>query len=127
MNIFKDIKTAISITAALRKARAAGEEPVVQLGTYLRVETSTGFLNTVEDCCLWNGPRDVYLAAERAFDALPNATKHRLAFSPKDGEFCERVRTWRELVAPAMSPEHCRAATITVLQWYRHVKNMKAR
>ncbi len=116
MNIVNDVRAAVQFLVDRRKAR---KEPVQQVK---HREPSVSFYDTVEGCVIGNLAPDICKASASAFRALPYETKHRLAFAPKNGEFCERAQLWKEALQPVMSQKQYAAAMIAILRWYRHTK-----
>lgn len=120
MNIVNDVKAVVQFFVDRRKAR---KEPVQQVK---HREPSVSFYDTVEGCVIWNLPPDIYEPAARAFRELPYEVKHRMAFSPKNGEFCERAKLWKEeVLQPVLSQKQSSTAMIAILRWYRHIKAMQ--
>ncbi len=112
----------------MRKARKDGVRIEVQRAKTMEIPLIGGtvsFYSTVEGCQLANGDRIICDIAEEAFHGLLYEDKHRLTFSPKDGEFVERVYFWKTLFAPVMTPGQCRNAMLQILQWYIHIKQMR--
>lgn len=66
--------------------------------------------------------REIVNAAQRAFSRLPDSEKHKLAFSPKAGEFAERAAFWKELLRPDMPEQQYRKAILTLIRQYIRIK-----
>lgn len=125
-NILSDIKTAASLFGEVRKARKSGAEiRVQQVKQYPFIFDMAGILSTVEGCTLINGDRTIFDIAQKAFNSLPYEVRHRLTFSPKDGEFTERVQFWKNLLKPVMSSKQYHTGMQTIIRWYIHIKHMR--
>ncbi len=116
MNMVNGVRAAVRFFVNRRKAR---KKPTGHS------EPGVSFYDTVEGCVLWNLPPDICKVAAGAFRALPYAVKHRMAFTPKNGEFCDRARFWSAILRPAMSQDQYSAAMIAILRWYRNIKAMQ--
>lgn len=121
-SILTDIQIAASLFKEARKARRSGSVIQVQQVKEYPVFTACGILSTVEGCTLMNGNGEIFCIAQRVFNELPYEERHRLTFSPKNGEFTERVQFWRELLRPVMSEKQCHEAMQTIIRWYIHIK-----
>lgn len=129
MNSFiSDIRTAAGIFKDIRQERKSGKEVVFQKRIVLPCISGggVGFYNTVEGCVLANCGKDVNDIARTAFDRLPYEEQHRLSHRIEDGTFIERAIFWKELLRPLMTPAQYRRALIGILQWYIHIKQLKA-
>lgn len=125
----KSILTDIQITASLfkevRKARRSGSGIQIQHVKEYPILTTCGILSTVEGCTLTNGNREIFYIVQKVFDELPYEERHRLTFSPKNGEFNARVQFWRKLLRPAMSAKQYHEAMQTIIRWYIHIKRRR--
>ena len=121
-SILSDIKTAVSMFREVRKDRSSGSGIRVQQVKEYPVLTTCGILSTVEGCALINGNSEIFCIAQQVFNKHPYEERHRLAFSPQNGEFTERVRFWRELLRPVLSEKQCHEAMQTIIRWYIHIK-----
>lgn len=106
-NLFTDIKTAVRLTGEVRSARKQG----VKVTTCYRVPLlKTGYWGWTMEGCLLDGPK--WRAAIAAFDALPEATRYALTFTPqRPGEWVERAQLYRDLWRPALPPRPGRRQT----------------
>ncbi len=118
MNMVNDVRAAVRFFVDRRKAR---KEPV---GSVKRSKPSVSFYDTMEGCVIWNLTPDIRQAAASAFRALPYEAKHRMAFSPKNGEFCDRAKFWSATLRPVMPQDQYSAAMIAILRGYRDIKAM---
>lgn len=105
---------------AARDARKMGGH--VEVVKELPCIRSNSFLNTVEGCTLWNCGKNVYQFADEVFRNLPAETQNRLAFSPNEGEFCERARFWKAELKSAMPSSEYYIAIRAIYRWYIHIK-----
>lgn len=121
-NILTDIKTTAYLFKEVRKARRSGNGIRVQPVKQYPVFTACGILSTVEGCTLINGNGEIFCIAQQVFNELPYEERHRLTFSPKNGEFTERVQFWRELLRTAMTEKQSHEAMQTIIRWYIHIK-----
>ena len=119
MSMVNDVRAAVRFFVDRRKARKKS------IGPIKHNEPGFSFYDTVEGCVIWNLTPDIRKAAASAFRALPYEAKHRMAFSPKDGEFCERAQIWSAILRPVMSRNQYSAAMIAILRWYRNIKAMQ--
>lgn len=124
-NAIHDIKTTLGVFKDLRKARKEGGEIVVVQKRQIPIIVSGGFYNTVEGCALsWLDSKIVDLACE-AFNGLPDDEKHRMQFSPKDGDFIERAILWKDIFKPVMTQNQRHIAMNCIIEWYIHIKKMR--
>lgn len=87
-------------------------------------EVNTGFLGSVEGCCLLAASqKDVYLAVEAVFDKMPSATRHALLFSPKSGQRVARAKFWRDTLRPALPDRQYYTAMSIILK--RYIRSVK--
>lgn len=108
----------------MRKARKRGCGIRLEKKVKLPFIQSGGFYNTVEGCTLDHLDRKITDKAEEAFNKLSDEEKYRIQFSPKNGEFVERVRFWRNTLSPFMSEKQCHFAMYYIIHWYIHIKQM---
>lgn len=85
------------------------------------------FDNTVEGCSLWNWDRnhESYYAVKAVFKTFPDEVKHGLGFSPKDGEFCERLRFWQEALKPELPTALYYNAMHGIYRCYKRCKRVQ--
>lgn len=120
--VFSDLKAAARLFTDMRKARKEGKKVEVKKAVQIPVIQSDGFYNTVEGCALSHCEREIANAAQKAFNSLADGEKHRLTFSPKNGEFAERVIFWKSLLKPAMTEQQYRKAILTIIHQYICIK-----
>lgn len=118
---------AIAAFRAVRNARKAGGAVCVRIGACREIQPEPGLYDTVEGCALHGCGKAVCQAAQGMFHDLPRETKRRLAFAPKDGEFCARAQFWQGALRPVLPPGQYRSAMGAILQWYRRIKRMERR
>ncbi len=116
MNMVNDVRAAVRFFVNRRRAR---KKPIEHS------EPSVSFYDTVEGCVIGNLGPNVRNAAAGAFKALPYEVKHRMAFTPKNGEFFERAQIWSAILRPVLPQNQHSAAMIEILRWYRHIKAMQ--
>ncbi len=121
-NILTDIKTTASLFREVRKARRSGRGIQIQHVKEYPILTTCGILSTVEGCTLMNGNREIFYIVQKVFNELPYEERHRLTFTPKNGEFNARVQFWQKLLRPAMSAKQYHEAMQTIIRWYIHIK-----
>ncbi len=125
-NLVSDIRTAAEIFKDIRQERKNGNEVTVKKRIVIPfMNNGAGFYDTVEGCTLANCSKNVDDIAREAFDRLTREERHRLSFAPKDGEFMERARFWKELLKPLMTPSQYTEAITAILQWYIHIKHLR--
>jgi len=94
-NIVTDMKAAVNLFKDMRKARREGTGVVIKQCRELPfVKSGPGFYDTPEGCNLNHCGRRIDKAAQKAFAALPYEEKRRMCFTPKAGEYVERVDFW---------------------------------
>lgn len=120
--VFDDLKATAGVFTDMRKARKEGSVVEVKKAVQIPVIQSGGFYSTVEGCALSRCEKGIVNAAQKAFSGLSDSEKHSLAFSPKNGEFVERVMSWKALLKPVMSEKQYRKAILTIIHWYIHIK-----
>lgn len=125
-NVICDAKTALGIFKDMQQERKKGNEVTVQKKIAIPyISVGAGFYNTVEGCTLsWCG-EDIVARSYKAFNSLPNEEKQRLIFSPKDGEFVERAKFWKNLLKSVMTEKQCHIAMNHIIHWYIHIKQMQ--
>lgn len=125
-NIFTDINTAVSVFADARRARKKGMEVTVKrLMEIPAIKPDPAFLNTPEGCMLANRDREVFDIVFHVFHQLPTEEAHRLEFSPKDGEFADRARTWKAALKPVMIDRQFYLAIRLILGQYISIKRRR--
>ncbi len=116
MNIVNDVNATVQFFVDRRKARKKPAKPVKHS------EPSVSFYDTVESCAIGDLSSDVRRAAADVFRALPYEVKHRLAFEPKNGEFCARAQLWSAVLRPHLSQDQHSAAMSAILRQYCYIK-----
>ena len=123
--IWGDLKVAAGIFVDMRKARKEGVEVEVKKTVQISFIQSGGFYNTVEGSVLCNYGKDVSNKAQEAFNSLPDEVKHRLQFSPKEGEYKERANLWRAILKPVMADKQYHVAMKAIVSWYIHIVKLR--
>ena len=123
-NVISDAKVAFGIFRDMQKSRKDGTEIVVDKKLQIPLIRSGGFYNTVEGCTLSKLDKKIVDKAEEIFNGLSAEDKHRLQFSPKDGEFAEGARFFKNILRPVMSEKQCHIAMNCIIHWYIHIKKM---
>lgn len=123
-NILSDLKPSARLFLDIRKERKNGTEIVVEKKKVLPLIQTGGFYGTVEGCTLSHLDRAIVIKAQEAFKELPDEIKHQLQFAPKDGEFIERVRFWRDILNTSMTKKQCHIAVCNIIHWYICIKQM---
>ena len=123
-NIINDIRTALKMFTEIRKARKEGAAVEVRQCQQLPFVRCGGFYNTVEGLTLADLDQKIVNRSQEAFNGLSEDVKNLLYFSPKDGEFTDRVNFWRYLLEPVLTDEELRTAMICILRCYIHIKHM---
>lgn len=124
-NMISDARSAFGIFKDMRRARKDGTEIVIEKKKQLPLIQCGGFYNTVEGCTLSWLDQEIVDQAIIAFYNLPDAEKHRLQFSPEDGEFIERAKLWRNIMGTVMTEKQCHIAMNCIIHWYIHIKQMR--
>lgn len=122
-----DIKTAAVVFKRMRELRKTGADELkveMQPVKTLPIINRVSFYETVEGCTLSNCGHDINGVALEVFRGLPYDVQHRLAFSPKNGEFIERAQYWKSLLNPVMTEQQCRKAMLAIIGWYIHIKKL---
>lgn len=121
-----DAKTAINLFGKIRKARKAGIETEVHEVEVKRIPVISvpGFYDTVEGCVFANCANNIHETAKNVYKTFTNEKKGQLAFSPKDGEFIDRVNFWKDVLKPVLPPKQYNIAVQSLLHWYIHIKNL---
>ncbi|MCI9135444.1 MAG: hypothetical protein HFI31_14865 [Lachnospiraceae bacterium] len=123
-NILTDLKTSARLFLDIRKERKNWAEIVVEKKKVFPLIQTGGFYGTVEGCTLSHLDRAIVLKAQEAFKELPDEIKHQLQFLPKNGEFIERARFWRDILSPVMDGKQCHIAMLDIIHWYICIKKM---
>ena len=123
--IWNDLKVAGGLFIDMRKARKRGSEIRLEKKVELPFIQTGGFYNTVEGCTLDRLDREITHKAEEAFCSLSEEEKYKMQFSPKNGEFVERARFWRNTLSPFMTEKQCYIAMHCIIHWYIHIKQMR--
>ena len=124
-NILTDLKTLALLFLDMRKARKCGTEIKLEEKAQIPVCQSESFYNTVEGCTLSNIDHEIWNRTMDGFRRLPSEEKHRMQFSPKDGEFVDRARVWKDILSPLMTEKQCHIAMCRISHWYIHIKQMR--
>lgn len=120
--ILNDLKAAAGLFVDMRKARKRGGAIRVEKKAQIPVIQSGGFYSTVEGCALSHCEKEIVNAAQKAFSRLSDSEKYRLTFSPKAGEFVERVAFWKKLLKNDMPEQQYRKAILTIIRQYERIK-----
>jgi len=115
VNILRDIQTAVRLTGEVRKARKAGASGVQLRPVYSVPVLKFSYWGGTMEGCLFCGRK--WQAIRDVFDTFTEETQHALTFSPKDGEWVDRVRFWQRELRPALEPELYHEAILTLVQW----------
>lgn len=118
--------TAVKLARSSYQALERGAE--VQMKTARKIPCYTlgcNFLDTVEGSTIWNLSRGTFDTVKRIFAAQPEEIKHRLCFSPKNGEFISRAHFWQELLKPELPAAQYYEVMGAIYQWYRHIKRIR--
>ncbi len=122
--LLADIKTAVKLTGAARKARKIGGGGSIQMETIWTlpcVVIAPAYLNTIEGCQTWRLGRDAYQAVEAVYDGLPYETQRALELSPnKSGEWAARARFWQECLKPVLPQEMYHRVMLRFIRWYAY-------
>ncbi len=113
-NIFSDITTAVKLTGEVRKARKEGANLEVRK-TWAVPMLKMGCWPWTMESCLFYGEK--WQPVVDVFDALPEDTQHALTFAPKDGEWTDRVRFWKEHLRPVLPPKQYHEALLILIRW----------
>lgn len=123
MSIFQDIKTAVKVTSAIRKAREAGAD-AVQIKPVYTVPCVTfgpAYANTIEWGQTWKVSYEADRAVMEVFKGLPYEVQRRLEFSPKNpGEWAARARFWQQQLKPVLPPKMYHAVMAQFTHWYAY-------
>lgn len=125
-NFIDDIKIASNVFKTARQARKNGADAVKVTTEPLRkipvITVGASFYDTVEGTVLSHCESEIVDYALEAFRALPPEERHRLSFSPEEGEFVKRANYWRDLLEPVLSPRQLSVAMQHILHWFVHIK-----
>ncbi|MCC8075033.1 MAG: hypothetical protein LIO95_03680 [Clostridiales bacterium] len=121
--IFQDLAATARLFPAVREARQTGAsavqvQPVFPVKEYIP-QGGASWYDTMEGTLLpYNS--DVERAAHAVFLTFPPALRHKLAFTPEHrGEWAERLRFWRNVLKPALSPD---AYLFAILRFSAHYR-----
>lgn len=125
--LFIDAKAAISLFKKMRKARKAGIKTEVYEveAKQIPVISVPGFYDMIEGCVFANCTNNIHETAKNVYKTFTNEEKRQLAFSPKDGEFINRVNFWKDALKPVLSKSQYYIAIRSILHWYIHIKNLR--
>lgn len=116
MSIFQDVRVAIRLTGEVRKAMKEGASGV-KLQKFWDVPfVNFGYWGFTMEACLFSGPK--WQPLRDVFNSFNKETQHTLTFTPKDGEWGNRVRFWKKALYPALEPRLYHEAILTIIQWY---------
>lgn len=115
MKILQDIATAVKLTGEVRKARKAGASRVEVKPVYTVPAVRFGYWGFTMEGCLFCGPK--WRPLRDVFSSFPEKTQHALTFSPKDGEWGDRVRFWKRELRDALEPKLYHEMIHTLIQW----------
>ena len=84
---------------------------------------SGGFYDTVEGTVLASLSMEIANAAKDVFYKYADEQRHRMMFSPKEGELLERAHFWRELlIKSALTDRQYRIAMARLIRRYIQIK-----
>lgn len=134
INLLNDVKTAVTVFGAVRKARKDGQEVRIKQTKEIPVMTGgvmfNGFYNTIEGCAIAGThsgvDKETVDIARKTFHALPVEERTPFSIAPKDGGYISRYRYWRNLLSPVLTPKQCNKAMYAILHWFIHLKHMKS-
>ncbi|MDL2319275.1 hypothetical protein LJC74_09450 [Eubacteriales bacterium OttesenSCG-928-A19] len=78
-----------------------------------------GLYWTVEGCVISKMRKETIQDVSTAFSSLPASIKHRMAFSPKAGEWLPRAHWWRSFLYQVLEPSEAARAMQRIARWYR--------
>lgn len=123
MGIIKDIKTSAGVYKRLCEARKEGKELEVKTSVVIPlINAGLGLLDTVEGCAIANASWNLYNLIDPIFSHLLYEDRHRLAFSPVNGEYVGRALLWKDLLEPVLPPELYHRAMRVILNKYVQLK-----
>lgn len=114
MNLLQDIGSAVGVFTELRRARAAGKNIRFQRVYQVPALRLNYWSWTMEDSLFYEKK---WLPVRDVFDSFSEDTQRALTFTPKDGEWGDRVRFWQRELRPALDPELYHEAILTLVRW----------
>lgn len=105
MQILQDIKTAVKLTGAIRKARKNGADSVQIKPVYTLpcVNLGPAYLGTIECGLSWQLGKETDRAVREVFKRLPHDTQRWLNFTPREpGGWGGRARFWQRELKPVL-------------------------
>lgn len=124
MKLLDDIKMAAGIFKEILGARKTGAEIELKHTAELPVlGTAPSFFCTVEGCALAAFDFEIAEKIQTVFKEFDYDTKRWFVFAPKDGEFWERAKFWKNVIHEAF-PEggHRHRAMKAILETYIRIK-----
>ncbi len=109
-----DVKTAVDIFGKLRRIRKAQKEPAVTVSLKLPILNMSYWPSTMESCLLLG---DIGKAARKVFLTFPEDVQHAMTFTPKSGEYADRIRLWQKALKPALPPKQYHEAIQKLIRW----------
>ncbi len=123
MGIIKDIKISARVYKRLREAGKEGKELEVKTSVVIPlINAGPGLLDTVEGCAIANVSWNLYNLIDPIFSCLLYEDRHRLAFSPANGEYVGRALLWKALLGPVLPLEQYHKAMRLILNKYVWLK-----
>ncbi len=123
MGIIKDIKTSVGIYKRLREAGKEGKKLEVKTSVVIPlIKMGPGLLDTVEGCVIANASWSLFDLIDPIFSSLPYEDRHRLAFSPVNGEYADRALLWKALIKPVLPHGQYHKAMRLILNKYVRLK-----
>lgn len=113
-NILSDVKTAVDIFGKLRSIRKEKKVPAVTVSLELPILNVSYWPSTVESCILLG---DVGKAARKVFLTFPEDVQHAMTFTPKRGEYADRIRLWQKTLRPVLPPKQYHEAIQKIIRW----------
>ena len=123
MNILQDIKTAVKLTAEVRRARMEGANGIQVTPIYKvpRVSFGPAYYSTIEGCLSWELGKEVDKSVMKFFKSLPYETQMWLSFTPEGPwEWAERARFWQRELKPILPPKMYHSIMIRFVSWYAY-------
>ena len=115
MKILQDVATAVKLTGEVRKARKAGADAIKVQPIWTVPMLRIGYWGFTGEACILYGKE--FRPVVDVFKTFPEEVQHRLTFSPKDGEWGDRVRFWQDALRPVLEPHLYYAAISRIIRW----------
>lgn len=114
-----DIKTAVKVTGAIRKARKTGADAVQIRPVYTVpvVTLAPSYYNTIEGGKTHNLGPGIDRAVIEVFKSLPYETQRRLERDEMGG-WAERARFWQQQLKPVLPSDQYHKVMILFIRWY---------